>query len=281
MIPTEIRKRYPDRSTPGPVADRSSLHAGGLLTSPRRAGGSRQAARGQRKVLCAPTVMRHTFAAVTLAAAGLGLAACSTHGAGTSAQPASSANRPAMSASAAPTHPAPRPVAGTQPSSTDAGRCAEEKGWGIGPQHGGTAMTPAPIYLARAGQHECYDRVVFDINGPADVGYTAKYVPVVRADASGAPVPVEGRAALQISVRGPIYGTDSQGHQPWRQPPAIGENVIGPATLAGWASLTEVRFAGSFEGQTTFAVGVIDQRPFRVSTTSQQNYRHVVVDIAH
>jgi hypothetical protein len=64
-------------------------------------------------------------------------------------------------------------------------------------------MTPAPIYLARAGQHECYDRVLFDINGPADAGYTTKYVPVVRADASGAPVPVEGRAALQISVRDP------------------------------------------------------------------------------
>jgi hypothetical protein len=225
--------------------------------------------------------MSHTLAAVTLAAAGLGLAACSTHGVRTSAQPASSANRPAMSASAAPTHPAPRPMAGTQPSSTDTDPCAGEKGWGTGPRDGGTAMTPAPIYLARAGQHECYDRVVFDLNGPQDVGYTAKYVPVIRADASGVPVPVAGRAALQIIVRGPIYGTDNQGHQPWRQPPAVGEDLIAPATIAGWASLTEVSFAGSFEGQTTFAIGVRDQRPFRVSIESEQSYRHVVVDIAH
>jgi hypothetical protein len=281
MIPTEIRKPYLRRSGPGTVAASSWLDAIDHRPALRRDGGSRHTARGQRKVRCAPTAMRHKFAAVTLAAAGLGLAACSTHAARTSAQPASSANRPAMSASVAPTHPAPRPMAGTQPYSTDTGPCAEEQGWGIGPQDGGTAMTPAPIYLARAGQHECYDRVVFDINGPAVVGYTAKYVPVVRADASGAPVPVEGRAALQISVRGPIYGTDSQGHQPWRPPPAVGQNVIAPATVAGWASLTEVRFAGSFEGQTTFAVGVIDQRPFRVSTTSEQYYRHVVVDIAH
>ncbi len=86
-------------------------------------------------------------------------------------------------------------------------------------------MTPAPIYLARAGQHECYDRVVFDLNGPQDVGYTAKYVPVIRADAIGVRVPVEGRAALQIIVRGPMYGTDNQGHQPWRQPPAVGEDT--------------------------------------------------------
>jgi hypothetical protein len=142
-------------------------------------------------------------------------------------------------------------------------------------------MTPAPVYLARAGQHECYDRVVFDLNGPAGVGYTAKYVPVVRADASGAPVPVDGRAALQVIVRGPISGTDNQGHQPWRQPPTVGEDVIAPAEVAGWASLTEVRFAGSFEGQTTFALGVRDQRPFRVSIASEQYYRHVIVDIAH
>ena len=111
MIPTEIRKPYLRRSGPGKVAAGSSLDAIDRRPSLRRDGGSRHTARGQRKVPCVPTAMRHKFAAVTLAAAGLGLAACSTHGARTSAQPASSANRPAMSASVAPTHPAPRPMA--------------------------------------------------------------------------------------------------------------------------------------------------------------------------
>jgi hypothetical protein len=142
-------------------------------------------------------------------------------------------------------------------------------------------MSPATFYLARAGQHDCYDRVVFDINGPADVGYAAKYVPVVRADATGAPVPVDGRAALQVIIRAPMDGANNQGHQPWRQPPTAGENLIAPANLAGWASLTDVRFAGSSEGQTTLAVGVRDQRPFRVWISSEQYYRHVILDIAH
>jgi hypothetical protein len=225
--------------------------------------------------------MSRALAAFSVAAAGLGLVACSTHTARTSALGPPSTSHPTLTAAADPTHPAPLASAGAQSTSTVTAPCAEDPSWGTGPRDGGTAMTPAPIYLARAGQHECYDRVVFDLNGPQDVGYTAKYVPVIRADASGVPVPVEGRAALQIIVRGPIYGTDNQGHQPWRQPPAAGEDLIAPAKVAGWASLTEVRFAGSFEGQTTFAIGVRDQRPFRVSIESEQSYRHVVVDIAH
>jgi hypothetical protein len=56
---------------------------------------------------------------------------------------------------------------------------------------------------------------------------------LVRADASGVLVPVEGRAALQVIVRGPIYGTDNHGHQPWRQPPSVGEDVIAAAKVAG------------------------------------------------
>jgi hypothetical protein len=106
-------------------------------------------------------------------------------------------------------------------------------------------------------------------------------VPVVRADGSGWPVPVEGHAALEVVVRGPIYGTDNQGHQPWRQPPTFGEDFVPPARVAGWASLAEVKFAGSFEGQTTFAVGVRETRPFRVWINSEQYCRHVVIDIAH
>ena len=280
MTPTQLRKPDPRPSGPNTVAARTSLDGAGVLTSPRRHGGSPHAAR-ERNPRCMPTHMSRTLAAISVAAAGLGLVACSTHAARTSALTAPSTSHPTLSASAGPTHPAPRAIAGTQSTSTDTTPCADEKSWGTGSQDGGTAMTPAPLYLARAGQHECYDRVVFDLNGPQDVGYTAKYVPVVRADASGVPVPVEGRAALQVVVRGPIYGTDNQGHQPWRPPPAVGEDVIAPAQVAGWASLTEVRFAGSFEGQTTFAVGIRDQRRFRVSITSEQYYQHVILDIAH
>jgi hypothetical protein len=142
-------------------------------------------------------------------------------------------------------------------------------------------MTSAALYRVRAGRHRCYDRVVFDLNGSEAVGYTAKYVPVVRADGSGAPVPINGGAVLEVVVRGPVQGSDNQGHQPWASPPALGQDLVAPATLAGWASLTRVAFAGSFEGQTTVAVGLRESRPFRVWVSGERHYRHVVLDIAH
>ncbi|MDP9219656.1 MAG: hypothetical protein M3P23_03855, partial [Actinomycetota bacterium] len=97
----------------------------------------------------------------------------------------------------------------------------------------------------------------------------------------GQPVPVAGRAVLEVVVRSPIYGTDNQGHQPWRGAPAVGEHLVAPASISGWSSLAAVTFAGSFEGQITIAVGVQNRRPFRISVTSEPGYRHVVLDIAH
>ena len=159
--------------------------------------------------------------------------------------------------------------------------CPAEHTWSTGPVIGGAAMSQAPLYLTRVGPHACFDRVVFDINGPQTVGFAARYVPVVLADASGKPVRVAGRAALQVVVRAPIFGTDSQGHQPGVSAPMVGQNLVSPSTIAGWSSLREVRFAGSFEGQTTVAVGVRDRLPFRVFVTSERSYQHVVVDISH
>jgi hypothetical protein len=280
MIPTQIVKPDIRCSRPNSVAALSALDGIEVLPPPRRDGGSHRAARGKR---CLPTPMSRGLATLSLAAAGLGLAACSTNGARPSPLSSPSTSHPttsATSASAAPTDPAPS-SADTPPPSTAAPACAVEQSWPTGPQDGGLAMTDAPLYLVRAGRHECYDRVVFDLNGPGDVGYAARYVPVVRADGSGWPVPVEGHAALEVVVRGPIYGTDNQGHQPWRRPPMFGDDFVAPAHVAGWASLAEVKFAGSFEGQSTFAIGVRETRPFRVWIRSEQSYRHVVVDIAH
>jgi len=159
--------------------------------------------------------------------------------------------------------------------------CAAEQRWGTDPRAGSTAMTAAPLYLVRAGQHTCYDRVVFDLNGPEAVGYAARYVPAVTVDGSGVAVPVKGRAALEVVVRGPVQGTDDQGHQAWVSLPAVGQDLVAPEKLVDWVSLQQVAFAGSFEGQTTVAVGVREQRPFRVWISSDAHYQHVVLDIAH
>ncbi|MEP7194503.1 MAG: hypothetical protein ABI903_16780 [Actinomycetota bacterium] len=159
--------------------------------------------------------------------------------------------------------------------------CTTEHEWGTAPVFGSIAMSPSPLYLTRVGQHACYDRVVFDINGPEAVGFAARYVPVVLADASGKPVPVAGHAALQVTVRAPILGTGNQGHQPGVTAPAVGESLVAPAKIAGWSSLRAVTFAGSFEGLTAVAVGVREKLPFRMFVSSAGTYQHVVLDISH
>jgi hypothetical protein len=173
-------------------------------------------------------------------------------------------------------------VAGTRTSPvTLSTTCSTQKAWGTRPVFGSLAMSQSPLYLTRVGRHDCYDRVVFDVNGPQAVGLVARYVPVVRADGSGKPVPVAGRAALEVIVRAPILGTDDSGHQPWRPIPRVGESLVTPPAIAGWSSLRAVKFAGSFEGQTTVAVGVRERLPFRAFVTRDGAYQHVVLDIAH
>lgn len=228
----------------------------------------------------------------TLIAAALGLTACSFG----ASEPRQLDQPPVVAPSAAsvladPAEPPSQGVAvppargsGSATAATSgAGRassgCAEQRRWTTGPDEGGFVMSTAAFYLARAGRHECYDRVVFDVNGPAATGFSARYVPIVTADGSGHAVPVAGQAALEVVLRAPVV--DDAGHQPGRGTLSVGDALVPSRTLTGWSSLAGVTYAGSFEGQTTIAVGVHEKRPFRVWTMSRQGYRQIVVDIAH
>jgi hypothetical protein len=161
--------------------------------------------------------------------------------------------------------------------------CPETKGWGTGTE-GSSPYSSSSIYLTRIGQHKCYDRVVFDLNGPERIGYHVSYVPVVTEDGSGREIPVEGGAVLQVIVHAWTTGSpgDKSGDQPWGQFPPSGEYLHGPSGLEKWEALRAVRSAGSFEGQSTFAVGVRERLPFEVTTWVDGNQiAHVIIDIAH
>jgi hypothetical protein len=155
--------------------------------------------------------------------------------------------------------------------------CDETRGWGTSTEES-APYTDIELYNVRAGQHACYDRVVFDVNGADPVGYHVRYVPTVLSDGAGEQVPVAGRAALEVIVHAPDFAAASSGHQPGRPAWTVGQLLV---DHTGWKALKEVRFAGGFEGQTTFAVGVNGERPFRVLTVRDDAVRHVVVDIAH
>jgi hypothetical protein len=164
----------------------------------------------------------------------------------------------------------------TKPPVTRDPACVGTQSWGSGPKQVRAASISAEIYQVRAATHQSCDRVVFDLNGLGHLGYLVRYVPTVHADPSDQPIPVAGGAALQVTIQAPDFA--ESGHQPWRTPWQLGQRLTGPQT-----TLREVRFAGSFEHVTTFAVGVRSQRPFRVLVLAD-NANHLtrlVVDIAH
>ena len=119
----------------------------------------------------------------------------------------------------------------------------------------------------RAGRHAGFDRVVFQLDGPIPSYYSVRYVPVVRLDGSGAPLPLHGTAFLEVVVRAPTHNQD---YQP----------VLSPTRLRpDFPALREVNAPGSFEGQTTAGIGVSSNVGFRVLELADPT--RIVVDLAH
>jgi hypothetical protein len=216
------------------------------------------------------TIMRpiRTLATVMLLAS-IALTGCRTSQAD---EPTARATRPPATTAAPTTRTPANTTPTTSPSPTPPGTrdpvCVGALSWGTGPKQMLASPISAEIYQVRAATHQACDRVVFDLNGVARVGYLVRYVPAVSADPSGRPIRVAGGAVLQVTIQAPDFV--ESGHQPWRTPWQLGQR--------------EVRFAGSFEHVTTFAVGVRARRPFRVLVLPDPSNHHItrlVVDITH
>jgi hypothetical protein len=221
--------------------------------------------------------------ATALLVSSLALTACRTSQADQSAtpgnQPPATTAAPATKAPASTTPtttpPSPKPST-TKPPVTGDPVCVGAQSWGTAPKRVSASPITAEIYNVRAATHDGCDRMVFDLNGLGRVGYLVRYVPIVHADPSDQPIRVAGGAALQVTIQAPDFR--ESGHQPWRTPWQLAQRLVGAQT-----TLQELRFAGSFEHVTTFAVGVRSQRPFRVLVLPDpgSHVTRVVVDIAH
>jgi len=146
--------------------------------------------------------------------------------------------------------------------------------WGSLPKTASdTSTTAESLINVRTGRHDCYDRMVIDTTAPG-TGYNVRYVSNVYADGSGQLIPLTNSGAkLQVVAQAPSYnpatGTPTYG--------GVTGSPLPGVTLAGYQTFREAKFAGSFEGQTTVALGVRAQLPFRVM--KQDN--HVIIDVAH
>ena len=143
------------------------------------------------------------------------------------------------------------------------------------------AMTQAPVTGARVGRHDCFDRLVVDLGGAPAPGYDVRYIePPYRAAGSGAPLLVAGGAVIQITVHAPAYDANGNSTVPWSGTAL----VVRPDQFqaAGYRTFKDLVWGGSFEGYSSFGLGVRARLPFRVfQLDGPGDGTRLVIDVAH
>jgi hypothetical protein len=130
-------------------------------------------------------------------------------------------------------------------------------------------MVTSKISQVSAGQHPCFDRLVIRLGNGNRPGYRVRYVQKIVQDGSGKTIPVRGRGKLLITAMAPAA----------RHFPVSSRHLV---DVTGFRSLRQVVCAGSFEGITSFGVGVRSKLPFRVFRLRGPGMgSRLVVDVAH
>ncbi len=147
-------------------------------------------------------------------------------------------------------------------------------------QKSAVSLSPHPIVSARVGKHDCFDRLVIDLQGMPAAGYFVEYVDVVRGDGSGDPLHVEGGAKLRVHPLAPGHDQNYQSTVPW----SYGQHIVTPSqfSASGYQTFRDLVWGGSFEGESTFGLGVRARLPFRVfKLDGPGTGSRLVIDVAH
>ncbi|MBW0253905.1 hypothetical protein [Cellulomonas sp. PS-H5] len=132
-------------------------------------------------------------------------------------------------------------------------------------------MSAGQLTDVRAGRHDCYDRLVLDVDRPL-TAWSVRYVGQVTADGSGAVVPVRGGARLEVVARVNVVPTDAFFV-------GVGTDLV---STAGYRTFRQVAWAGSFEGVSTVGLGVRARLPFRAFVLPGPGAgSRLVVDVGH
>jgi hypothetical protein len=120
----------------------------------------------------------------------------------------------------------------------------------------------------RAGRNKDFDRLVFDFEGPVP-GVRVQYVEELVQDGSGIPIPLRGRAIVEIVIR-PAAAHRDDGSS----------SITGPLPdVTGFAAFRQVADAGDFEAVLTWGIGVAARTGLRATTLTGPS--RVAVDVGH
>jgi hypothetical protein len=146
--------------------------------------------------------------------------------------------------------------------------------WGSLAERSTFVSTTATVRNVRAGQHTCYDRLVIDLRGNLR-GYDVRYVTAVYTEGQGLRVPLLGAADLRIIVNAPSYNINTGAST---YSPSNRYNIV---NVAGYRTFRQAAFLGSFEGQSSFGLGVRARLPFRTFLVKDATTTRLVIDVAH
>jgi hypothetical protein len=138
-----------------------------------------------------------------------------------------------------------------------------------------SGFSTSQITNVRSGQHACFDRLVIDLDDDV-TGYSVKYVSTVHRPGSGFAVPLRGGADLEIIVNAPTYNVEI-GHETYH--PRDRDNLV---NVTDYRTFRQAALAGSFEGESTFGLGVRARLPFRTTVLDGPgDGSRLVIDVAH
>ncbi|SER82199.1 AMIN-like domain-containing (lipo)protein [Actinokineospora terrae] len=146
--------------------------------------------------------------------------------------------------------------------------------WGSQSKSGDPESGYGALTGARAGKHDCFDRLVFDVRSAGVRSYIVSYLDAFE-DISGNPVTVRGGAGLWISMDASAIDPDT------------GDMVFHPANpaevvnLAGYRTFRQLHDLGGRVLHNSFALGVRARLPFRVFEVDDGATKRIVIDVAH
>lgn len=124
----------------------------------------------------------------------------------------------------------------------------------------------------RVGQHEGYDRVVFEHRGDGQISYQVQYIEQPADRGLGEPINVPGDAFLEVTVFGLTFDPGRHDSDDILTGTIEGAEASSPLVQG-------IRAQSIFEGGSDYFIGLDQERDFSVEI--REDPVRVVVDIAH